>query len=251
MDPESPEDPWLTIAEIAEELRCSPATIRSWISQGALRAMRPGKRKLLVRRSELAQMLAGEGVGEFDDLGWRSIETIESPQRSPHHTEYMREHTSRRGWLGVAETEWRKALGATAMAPPDEGFHQRVATIAEAAARKAAALADLGDEEPAQWWQRQSALPLGVLSYELRPGGNRPGPAALWAKVDQIVASLGDAMQSHSLPAEQQALEELSLTLHEIVERLIERDVYPWPTDWDDGSDDVESEDRDDGDAAP
>jgi len=49
-------------AEIAEELRMSPATMRSWISSGTLRAMRPGKRKLLVRRSELDRMLRGEDI---------------------------------------------------------------------------------------------------------------------------------------------------------------------------------------------
>ena len=54
------DDPWLTVAEIADELRCSPATIRSWISRGTLQAMRPGQRKLLVRRSELDRMLGRE-----------------------------------------------------------------------------------------------------------------------------------------------------------------------------------------------
>ena len=61
-EPETPDDPWLTLAEIAGELRMSPATIRSWISKGTLRAMRPGKRKLLVRRSELDRMLRGEDM---------------------------------------------------------------------------------------------------------------------------------------------------------------------------------------------
>jgi excisionase family DNA binding protein len=42
------EDPWLTLAEIAEELHLTPATIRSWVSSGTLRAWRPGKRKYLV-----------------------------------------------------------------------------------------------------------------------------------------------------------------------------------------------------------
>jgi excisionase family DNA binding protein len=48
-----PDDPWLTVAEIAEDLRLSPATIRSWISKRTLRAMRAGERTYLVRRSEL------------------------------------------------------------------------------------------------------------------------------------------------------------------------------------------------------
>lgn len=35
-DTNAQDDPWLTLAEIAEELRMSPATIRSWISKGTL-----------------------------------------------------------------------------------------------------------------------------------------------------------------------------------------------------------------------
>ena len=54
-------DPWLTLAEIAAELRVVPATVRLWISRGQLNATRPGRRKLLVRRSELDRMLAEPG----------------------------------------------------------------------------------------------------------------------------------------------------------------------------------------------
>ena len=52
------DDPWLTLAEIAEELRVNPATVRLWVRRGRLKAMRAGQRKLLVRRSELDRMLA-------------------------------------------------------------------------------------------------------------------------------------------------------------------------------------------------
>ena len=50
-------DPWLTVAEIGEELRVNPATVRLWISKGALPATRAGQRKLLIRRSDLEYML--------------------------------------------------------------------------------------------------------------------------------------------------------------------------------------------------
>ena len=69
-------------------------------------------------------------------------------------------------------------------------------------------------------------LPGGVLSYELRPGANRPGPAELWARFDQAVDELCRAMAEHSVPAEQQALEAVSLVLHEIVDALLEHDGY-------------------------
>lgn len=59
-DPEEAEevdDPWLTVAEIADELRVNPATVRLWVSKGALPAKRAGQRKLLIRRSDLDHML--------------------------------------------------------------------------------------------------------------------------------------------------------------------------------------------------
>src|ERR1019366_10348638 len=52
------DDPWLTVAEIAEELRANPATVRLWVSKGTLPAKRAGQRKLLIRRSDLDRMLA-------------------------------------------------------------------------------------------------------------------------------------------------------------------------------------------------
>lgn len=61
-----------------------------------------------------------------------------------------------------------------------------------------------------------------ILSYELRPGGTRPGPAELWSTVDATVQELGMAMVEHSVPAEQHALEQLSLVLQEIVDALVE-----------------------------
>jgi excisionase family DNA binding protein len=126
--PEPEDDPWLTLAEIAEELRMSPATIRSWISKGTLRAMRAGKRKWLVRRSELDRMLAGADMPGPDDSAdaadWHAFDTISPPHRSPHWTgaDEALGHVSPRGWLGFAESAWRDALRASAMAPPDMNF---------------------------------------------------------------------------------------------------------------------------------
>lgn len=58
------EDPWLTLTEIATELRVNPSTVRSWVSQGRLSASRAGRRKWLVRRSELERMLGSERTAE-------------------------------------------------------------------------------------------------------------------------------------------------------------------------------------------
>src|SRR2546421_4180947 len=63
-EPDPAEDSWLTLAEIAEELRVNPATVRLWVSRGRLKATRAGQRKLLVRRSELDRMLAATAPSE-------------------------------------------------------------------------------------------------------------------------------------------------------------------------------------------
>ena len=112
------------------------------------------------------------------------------------------------------------------MAPPDPGFVVRIKDIAEAAARKAAALENLGDEAPGAWWQRQSGCPAAPV-LRAAAGRNRPGPAELWARFDRAVDELGRAMGEHSVPAEQSALEEVSLVLHEIVDALLDRRRSP------------------------
>lgn len=223
-------DPWMTIAEIAEELRLSPATVRSWVSQGRLPATRAGRRKWLIRRSDIDRMTSQNqleyvpGHPDYELLP----ETIETPRRSPDWHDRAREHVSAKGWVGLSETFWRKALERSRMAPPDAGFAARLELIANASARKAAALNDL-DQEPGPWWQRQGALVGGALTYELRPGANRPGPDDLWVKFDAIVQALSVAMESHSALAELEALEQLSLILHEIVDALVEDGLYPQP----------------------
>ena len=58
-------DPWLTLAEIADELRVNPATVRQWVTKGQLKASRAGVRKWIVRRSELERMLAATNVAGY------------------------------------------------------------------------------------------------------------------------------------------------------------------------------------------
>jgi excisionase family DNA binding protein len=242
------EDRWLTLAEVAAELRMSPATIRSWVSQGTVQATRAGKRKWLVRRSELDRMLARDGVYDPDspeasapEGGWREVDTIEAPHRSPHWSEAARQGVTPGSWLRFVDNEWRDAVRASATAPPDQGFPARLRAIAEAAARKASALVTL-DQEPGKWWRLQKGIPSLRLSYELRPGANRPGPSGLWTRFDAAVERLSEAMEAHSVPEEEMALVELSLVLHEIADSLVDLGVYPWP--------DTQEYDRADGSSA-
>jgi len=52
-------DEYLTVAEIASELKLNQQTTRNWIDQGSLRAVRVGPRRVRVLRSDLDRMLAG------------------------------------------------------------------------------------------------------------------------------------------------------------------------------------------------
>lgn len=229
-EPDGPEDPWLTLAEIADELRMSPATIRSWISKGTLQAMRAGQRKWLVRRSELDRMLRGE---DFEDIPSpppvprksgrhhrprRFPDTISAPGARPG-TPPDDQEIDREEWLAVAKWEWLAALEASRMAPPDAWFAGRLRHIAEAAARKAGAL-ELFDPDEAMRWEHEPVAESLTLSYELRPGGNRPGPATLWTEFDRRVDRLGAAMKDGTAGAIRRALDDVSLVLHDIADAL-------------------------------
>jgi excisionase family DNA binding protein len=54
--PDSNPDELLTVPEVAKELKYTEATIRTWIKQGKLRAIRPTGREYRVRRSDLGAM---------------------------------------------------------------------------------------------------------------------------------------------------------------------------------------------------
>jgi excisionase family DNA binding protein len=50
------EDTFLTVAEVAELLKLNQQTVRNWIDQGSLPALRVGRR-VRIRRSDLEQLL--------------------------------------------------------------------------------------------------------------------------------------------------------------------------------------------------
>jgi excisionase family DNA binding protein len=53
-----PQDPWLTVPEVAEELGFSEQTVRNWIKAKQLRAVQPNGREYRVRRSWLDAFVA-------------------------------------------------------------------------------------------------------------------------------------------------------------------------------------------------
>ena len=209
-EPDQPDDPWLTVAEVAAELRVTPATVRFWISRGKLKARRAGQRKLLVQRSELDRML------EVSSHRYDNVPTASQAMSYPR-TAAPRRPVRVRTWsaYGVAKAKvppevmraavkdlqdagvvWDAALEASENAPPDPAFVDRLRAIAAAAERQHEALERAGSIPGYSWTPVPDAEDM-VLSNELRPGGNRPGPEHLWSSFDLTVDRLALAMEGN------------------------------------------------------
>jgi excisionase family DNA binding protein len=77
--PTSGEDPWLTVAEVSDELKLHPATVRSWVKSGRLAAVRVG-RTWRVRRSDLDRAIELDASpGYVAESGSSSIDAAAPP----------------------------------------------------------------------------------------------------------------------------------------------------------------------------
>lgn len=221
------QDPWLTLAEIAAELRVNPSTVRAWVSRGQLRAVRAGQRKWLVRRSDLDRMLAAGAGGRAVQrperpvepslppamLGERS-EIPESPPSSDRHAQ-LRAGIER---VRLADQWWSAALRATQLAPPAPGFAARLRDLADAAEQEAAALRH-ADEVGLGWTPFPGQRDM-VISNELRSRANRPGPAELWERFDAAVKQLGIAQEGVAMSAVARGFGEFSEAARDIADAL-------------------------------
>jgi excisionase family DNA binding protein len=233
--PEEPEDPWLTVAEIADELRVNPATVRLWVSKGTLPATRAGQRKLLIRRSDLDRML--ELIrGEPPESRWQpratphprypnrppapqsirqlSTADIHGYQAGPDELQQIIEE------LQLADEVWEHAQVASENAPPDPGFPHRVRVLAEACEQQARSLGRAARIEGFGWTPLPDHRHM-ILSHELRPGANRPGPAKLWDEFDRAVQRLGIAMEGTLMYAVAFQYRDLAVVMHKIADLLL------------------------------
>jgi excisionase family DNA binding protein len=72
VDHSDPGDSFLTVAEVAEVLKLNQQTVRNWIDQGSLPALRVGRR-VRIKRSDFERVLAdgytGANVSTTNDHG--------------------------------------------------------------------------------------------------------------------------------------------------------------------------------------
>lgn len=93
--------------------------------------------------------------------------------------------------LEIADHRWKAAIADSALAPPDAGFADRIRAIAAAAESEAVVLYEAAASNRFEWRPLPKRNP--ALSYELRPGSNRPGPTDLWDEFDAAVDAVGEA----------------------------------------------------------
>lgn len=233
-EPERADDPWMTIAEFAAEMRVRPVTARSWIAKGQLRATRSGKRKWLIRRSELTRMLV---LG--DEPSAAALPPTRPRVEHPSPDDYPPEEWRRMADAAAAAErehldqdyafaayEWEIALEQSRMAPPDSRFASRIRHIAEAASRRAATIRDCMDDPSFVWTPVAESAGM-TLSYELRPGGVRPGPQDAWDRFDRVVVRLGTAMERTSASAVASALSDLAGAMNDVADAIETRPARP------------------------
>lgn len=222
------DDPWLTPAEIATEIRVNAATIRLWISKGMLPATRVGRRKLFVRRSDVMRLLAENSTAGGAHPYRRAPHPADTPPGQGGWSTsslFVREtedrgelHAAAQG-LQQADLVWEAAQFASANPPPAPGFGERVRDLARACAQQAKALETAAHVSGFVWNPEVNAREM-VLSYELRPGANRPGPSDLWQQFDAAVRRLGRTMEGSFMSVVASAYAELAVVMDQIADAL-------------------------------
>lgn len=225
------DDPWLTLAEIAEELRVNPATVRLWVTRGQLKASRAGQRKWVVRRSELDRMIAvasepAAHVARESDNASPAPSRRPLPPDAEPTTSDLAEQPGRviRGrdaaeLIRLADRHLNEALAASRYAPPSPSYLDRLRAIADGFEHSAAALRNAASAVGLKW---RGGLTFGWdnLSYELRPDGNRPGGLELWKEFDAAIERLSITFSGTDVRAVADAQAEVRDTLLDVAHDL-------------------------------
>ena len=205
-------------------LKLNQQTVRNWIDQGSLPALRVGRR-VRIKRSDFERILervlqrraprrrAGRRSECRGLLGRRAGRAWPSRVRAPDRATGRHGRRRRMSFgddldrqraqimraVRQAGDDWAEAMRAHKLAPPDAGFAAR---LARRWPRRPA------DEQVA--WEHAHAAGLmwrpipgaenAEPPYELRPGTGRRGPAELWARFDAAVAGLNRAITGSTRP---------------------------------------------------
>src|ERR1700744_168543 len=87
-----------------------------------------------------------------------------------------------------ASVGWAEAMRAHKLAPPDDGFAERLRKLSEAAAAEQLAWQQAHAAD--MLWRPVPGAASAEPPYELRPGTGRRGPEDLWLRFDTAVMEL-------------------------------------------------------------
>jgi hypothetical protein len=121
----------------------------------------------------------------------------------------------------AALEDWRGALEAHRLAPPDQDFAERLSALSEAATEQARACRD-ADAAGFDWTPHRAAD--SRPPYELQPGTGRRGPEDLWGRFDAAVASLSAVATGRDILAVAVAYEELASAAKELAQAVARED---------------------------
>jgi excisionase family DNA binding protein len=215
-------DAWLTLAEIAEELRVNPATVRQWVSKGQLKASRAGVRKWIVRRSDLERMVAATSPpAEVAE----AFETPPDASREVRPDVPTTDANSAIALYQIAGDAFEAAFAASSYPPPSQGYLERMRRFADACEHMASTMANASKVAGVQWLGR-SGFRVDSFPYELRPGGNRPGSDELWQDCDSAMERLAIAASGTELETVARAFRDVGGTLLDVADQLEHDDSW-------------------------
>jgi excisionase family DNA binding protein len=192
-DTASDEGRLLTVREVADELRLTQQTVRQWIRDGKLPAMRAGKRKYLIRRSDLRRVIAFAVGTSYQAIGTDALfDGALSSERWDLGEVAARSTDQTLGQMRIADESLQHALASMRLAPPDAGYARRLRRLCGAFEQLAiayehAAMDGFTNAPPAE--------PLRLpIPHEIAPDSGRPGPPTLWRAFDDAVDELDQAL---------------------------------------------------------
>ncbi|MFZ1996630.1 MAG: helix-turn-helix domain-containing protein [Solirubrobacteraceae bacterium] len=114
------DDEYLTVQEIAEHLKLNQQTVRNWIDQGSLPAVRIGRR-VRVRRADLDRILAqGTTVTVAQSTPAASVDARDELAQALERAQRLlgRRSAARRAELAAGLQELSDAVAAVVTPPP-------------------------------------------------------------------------------------------------------------------------------------
>ncbi len=121
--------------------------------------------------------------------------------------------------IQLADEAWEQARAASESPPPDADFPRRLRALADACEQQAAWLLSAAQTLGFEWTPVSDRRDM-VVSNELRPGANRPGPPPLWGEFDRRVQRLELAMTGSWMYYVAWAYRDLAEVMYAIADHL-------------------------------